>query len=264
MTLVDEVRRSVDVDGVTAVVIGSGDPVTVVAHGIGGSAAETRPLAARLRGTRVLAEFRGHGRSAALPGGWHYDLLAHDLAAVADATGATRAVGLSLGSGALLRLLLAQPDRFERLAFVLPAAIDDHRADGATVRLERLGAAIDGGDVEAVAAMLLEEVPLASRHLRGVPLLLRRRAAAMVERPSPQPLFADRPVHDVADLRRVTAPALVVGQEHDPLHRLEVAADLVRALPSARLLTVPPGGVFWTASRVVQNALAAHLTPENP
>lgn len=264
MTVVEEDRRTVDVGGVTAAVVGSGAPVTVLAHGIGGSAAETRPLAARLRGTRVLVEFRGHGRSAALPGGWHYDLLAHDLAAVADATGASRAVGLSLGSGALLRLLLAQPDRFERLAFVLPAAIDDQRADGATLRLERLGAAIDGGDVDAVAAMLLEEVPAASRNRRGVPLLLRRRAAAMVERPSPQPLFADRPVHDVADLQRVTAPALVVGQEGDPLHRLDVAEDLVRALPSAHLLAVPPGGVFWTASRAVQDALAEHLTPETP
>lgn len=264
MTVLADDCRTLDVDGVRAMVLGSGDPVTVLAHGLGGSAAETRPLAARLRGTRVLLEFRGHGASAALPGGWHYDLLAHDLGAVADAAGATRALGLSLGSGALLRLLLSRPERFERLAFVLPAAIDDQRADGATLRLQRLGAAIDGGELDTVSALLLEEVPAAARARRGTALLLRRRAAAMLERPSPQPLFADRPVRDVGQLRQVTAAALVVGQEGDPLHRLDVAVDLARALPHGQLLTVPPGGVFWTAPRVVQDALTAHLTPETP
>lgn len=264
MTVLEQDTRTTRVGGVTAVVVGSGAPVTVLAHGLGGSAAETRPLASRLGGTRVLVEFRGHGRSDDLPGGWHYDLLADDLRQVADRTGATRAVGLSLGSGALLRLLLGTPDRFDRLAFVLPAALDATRADGATLRLETLGAAIDRRDVDAVTSLLLEEVPAASRDRRGVTLLLRRRAAAMVCRPSPQPLFADRPVPDVGALGRVTAPTLVIGQEGDALHRLDVAADLTHALPSARLLTVPPGGVFWTAPRAVQQALAAHLTPESP
>jgi 3-oxoadipate enol-lactonase len=268
MTLLSDDLRTVVVDGVHATLVGSGGPVTVLAHGIGGSVAETRPLASRLRGTRVLLEFRGHGRSDALPGGWDYDVLAHDLRAVADATGATGAVGLSLGAGALLRVLSAEPSRFDRLAFVLPAAIDASRADGATLRLERLGAAIDVGDVDAVATLLLDEVPPLVRERRGTALLLRRRALSLLERPSPQPLHPpsaqDRPVHDRAVLRRVTAPALVVGQADDPLHRLDVASELAAALPDATLLALPAGGVFWTAARAVQEALADHLTPEVP
>ena len=49
--------------------------------------------------------------------------------------GATRAVGLSLGAGALLRLLRETPTGSTGWRFVLPAALDVARADGATVRL---------------------------------------------------------------------------------------------------------------------------------
>jgi len=239
--------------------VGSGSPVTVFAHGLGGSAAETRPLASRVPGTRVMLSFRGHGDSGPLPGGWDYDLLAADLRGVADATGAQCAVGLSLGAGALLRVLATDPDRFSRVAFVLPAAIDVTRSDGATVRLEGLAEAIDAGDVPAVTAILLGDVPAEVRDRRGVHALVGRRAAQLSARPAPRPRRDDRPLRDRAALATMTAPALVVGQADDQLHCLDVARELVGALPRGRLLALPAGGVFWTATRRVQDALADHL-----
>ncbi len=213
-------------------------------------------------GTRVLLSFRGHGSSDALVDGWDYDELAADLRAVADEVAATRCVGLSLGGGALLRLLRDEPDRFDRLAFVLPAAIDATRADGATVRLQALGAAIDGGDAEAVAQILLAEVPAEFRDRRGVAMLLTRRAQALVQRPAPTPRSADRPLADRAVLSAVTAPALVVGQQGDPLHPLALAVELAAALPRGELLGLPAGGVFWTGAGEVQQALAGHVALE--
>lgn len=239
--------------------LGSGAPVTVFAHGLGGSVAETRPLAAKVAGSRVLLDFRGHGASGPLPGGWDYDLLADDLLAVADAVGATRAVGLSLGSGALLRALTRDPSRFARLALVLPAALDATRTDGATLRLQSLGQAIDDRDVAGVTALLLSELPPAVQARRGVEMLLRRRAVALVDRPAPVPLSGDRPLADRSVLTLVDCPALVLGQEKDPLHRLEVARELHAALPCARLHVLPEAGVFWTAPREAQRVLADHL-----
>jgi len=241
--------------------LGTGAPVTVFAHGLGGSAAETRPLAACVSGTRVLLDFRGHGGSGPLPGGWDYDLLADDLLHVADAVGATRAVGLSLGGGALLRALSRGPDRFERLAVVLPAALDSARADGATLRLQGLGRAIDDQDVDAVAALLLSELPAQVQGRRAVASLLRRRAVALIDHPAPLPLRDDRPLADRSALAAVTAPALVLAQELDPLHRLDVAQELCAALPAARLHVLPQAGVFWTAPREAQRRLADHLDP---
>ena len=239
--------------------LGAGAPVTVFAHGLGGSTAETRPLATRVTGTRVLLDFRGHGASGALPGGWDYDLLADDLLAVADEVGATRAVGLSLGAGALLRALSRDPERFERIVLVLPAAIDATRADGATQRLQQLGHAIDGDDPDAVAALLLGELPEEVQARRGVASLVRRRALTLVERPAPFPRLDDRPLRDRSMLARVSAPALVLAQQADPLHRLDVAEELAAALPASHLHVLPEAGVFWTAPREAQRVLADHL-----
>ena len=244
---------------VACTVLGSGGPVTVFAHGLGGSAAETRPLASRVPGTRVLLDFRGHGASGPLPDGWDYDLLADDLLAVADAAGATQAVGLSVGSGALLRALSRDPSRFARIGLVMPAALDEGRPDGATLAIRRLGNAIDARDVEAVTEQLLAELPPEVRSRRAVRLLLARRAAALVTRPAPRPRIPDRPVHDRAVLAAVRAPALVVAQEDDPLHALDLAVELTAALPDGALLALPAGGVFWTAADRAAAALAEHL-----
>jgi pimeloyl-ACP methyl ester carboxylesterase len=247
------------VRGVEYTVLGAGGPVTLFAHGLGGGRSETRPLAAKTSGTRVLLSFRGHDGSAALDGGWDYDVLADDLRTVADHVGASRCVGLSLGGGALLRVLRDEPDRFERLAFVLPAALDSTRSDGATVRLRSLGHAIDRGDATEATALLMAEVPEALRDRRGVSLLLGRRAADLVTRPAPVPRGEDRPLSDRSVLSRVTAPTLVIGQDADPLHPLALARELAELLPNASLLELPEGGVFWTDAARAQSALADHL-----
>ena len=257
-TLLDRTR----VDGVACTVLGDGSPVTVFAHGLGGSSAETRPLAARTSGTRVLLDFRGHGDSEPLGDGWDYDLLADDLLRVAGAAGATRAVGLSVGSGALLRALTRDPHRFTRVAMVMPAALDRTRDDGAIVEIRRLGKAIDEQDVDTVTELLLAELPHGLRSRRGVRLLLGRRARQLVARPAPRPRIADRPVPDRSLLAAVTASALVVAQQQDPLHSLELAIELAAAFSHSSLLTVPPGGVFWTATADVVAALAAHLAED--
>ncbi len=252
-------RNAGRVGGVEYTVLGDTGPVTVFAHGLGGTSGETRPLALKAPGVRVLLSFRGHGNSDDLEDGWDYDLLAEDLLAVADHVRATRCVALSLGCGALLRVLRDQPERFERLAFVMPAALDAARTDGATVRLQSLGDAIDRGDAVAVTELLMAEVPVALRGRRAIPLLLARRAEALVRRPAPVPRRADRPVDDRSVLSSVLAPSLVIGQAEDRLHPLELAAELAAVLPAARLLSLPAGGVFWTATAEAQSALADHL-----
>src|SRR5437763_4827589 len=105
---------------------GSGQPVTVFAHGVTSSVAELQPLAARAPGTRVLFDFRGHGRSESPPeaAGYDHRAMRTDLAHVADRFNATQALGISMGAGAIMSLLEEQPDRFERLVFFIPASID--------------------------------------------------------------------------------------------------------------------------------------------
>lgn len=247
------------VNGVDWTASGDGLPVTVFAHGLAGSQAEVRPLAAKTPGTRVLLSFRGHGGSDPLEDGWDFDLLADDLLAVADAVGATGALGLSLGAGALLRAVTREPHRFDRLAFVMPASLDQIRDDRATDWLLRLAAAIDASDEAAICELLLMEVPAAVRERAGARLLVQRRARQLVDTHPPRPRGQVRPLDDLGVLRAVTTPSLVVGQVEDDLHPIEISRALARALPAAELLELPPGGVFWTAGRETAEAIGAHL-----
>src|SRR3954468_6809679 len=86
-------------------VTGSGEPVTVFAHGLSGSIAETRPLGSGVAGSRVFFHFRGHGESSSPPGAWSYDDIGAELLAVADHFGARRALGASMGAGAILNVV---------------------------------------------------------------------------------------------------------------------------------------------------------------
>ena len=97
----------------------------MVAHGLTNSCRELAAFTPLIAGTAVRFDFRGHGRSSVPPAGsYRFADLAGDVDAVARAYGATRAVGTSMGQGAITHLLAGDPQRFERLVFVLPACFD--------------------------------------------------------------------------------------------------------------------------------------------
>lgn len=228
---------------------GRGSPRTVLAHGAGGSIATTRPYAGRVAGTRTFVHQRGHGRSHRPTGtGWGYAELAADLWAVAGAVGADRALGISMGAGALLAGLADDPDRFDRVVLVLPAVLDRVRDDAATARLGRFADLMDAGDVDAVAAHLLADQPGPVRTDPAVVRWSRDRAEELVGSGVPavlRVLVGRVPTPDPALLGRVACPVLVLGQEDDPLHPASVARDVAALLPRSVLHVSGPGGIMW-------------------
>jgi pimeloyl-ACP methyl ester carboxylesterase len=249
-------------DGVRlhVLVSGSGPPVTVFAAGLGGTIPETRTLGSGVEGTRVFFDFRGHGRSGVpADGDWSYAAVARDLRAVADATGATRAVGMSMGAAAILGVLAETPDRFERCVLFLPAILDRPRADVVTGRLGRLADRIDAGDAEAVVELLAAEVPPGAP---GAAAYLRERAAQL-SGPGVaglvRALATSAPLRDRVLLSAVAAPCLVVGQEGDATHPAQVARELAAALPNARLHVFDGPGGLWAHRTALRPLLAAYL-----
>jgi pimeloyl-ACP methyl ester carboxylesterase len=229
-------------------VTGAGAPVTLFAHGFASSIGETRPFGSGVDGSRVFFHFRGHGRSTTSAGAWSYEALAADAEAVADACRATRAVGVSLGAGALLALVARHPDRFERLVLILPAAIDRPRSGRALARVDRMAERADAGDAEAVAQVILDEQPASVRDRRWVRLWARQQADRMIGdslRPVMRAVPRAYPLVDRASLRSVEASALVIGQRGDEAHPASVAEDLAASLPRAEARVLPPGGVLW-------------------
>lgn len=243
-------------------ITGAGDPVTVFAHGLAHDIAHTRPFGSGVQGRKVFLQVRGHGRSDAPPGPWGYEDLARDLRAIADLSGATRAVGVSLGAGALCRLLADSPDRFERLVFFLPAVLDHDRPAWARDRLAALLAAAGARDLDALTEAVIAELPPTARHRDlGWAYLASRLDQLLAERFAVG--FAGLPdevaVPDLAPLREVTAPALVVTCAADPLHPVSVARRLAETLPRATLHVYEMPGVFWTYRADLRRRVSAFL-----
>lgn len=243
-------------------VTGSGRPTTVFAHGLAGSIPETRPLGSGVAGTRVFLHFRGHGGSTVPDSPWSYPGLAAELRAIADHTGASRAVGASLGAGALTTLLAETPQRFQRLVFFLPAVLDRPRRDAALARLHAMAGRVDHRDVDGLAALLLAEQPDGVRNRADVRVFVRRQARTLVGTPVSAALrqLPDQvPIRDRSMLTAVTVPALVIAQQGDSAHPVWVAEQLADALPAGRLRVFGAGGALWSARAELRALIAGFL-----
>lgn len=240
---------------------GAGDPVTVFAHGLAGEAGELSAVAAGVEGTRALFSWRGHGGSSDMPGLWDYALLSADLLAVADAVAATQAVGASMGAGAVLRVLLDHPGRFERIALLTPSVLDDRTgADPELLGLNPLADLVQAGDEDGLAAALLSRLPAVVRSRPAVAArLTRAQAARLVQRPPARGVPGAVPVHDRSELARIDVPALVLAQEGDPLHPVRVAEDFTAALPAAELVVLGEGGLHFTERARARDLIADFL-----
>jgi 3-oxoadipate enol-lactonase len=230
-------------------VAGAGQPATVFAHGLAGGIPDTRPLGSGVAGRKIFFQFRGHGRSDPPTAPLTYADLATDLRGVADEFAATRALGVSLGAGALCRLLAQTPDRFERVIFFLPAVLDEPRPPAAMARLRALMEAVEVNDAPAAAALLSAEIPPAARDRPAAWRYLRERLDALLrdglggglsELPA-QTALPDRSV-----LAAVTAPALVIGCRGDDAHPPAIAEALAAVLPRAVLHVYGQPAVLWT------------------
>jgi pimeloyl-ACP methyl ester carboxylesterase len=171
-------------------------------------------------------------------------------------------VGISLGAGALLRLMADHPHRLARAVLHLPAALDAPTPAG-TARAEQLADALARHDAERVEQLVREELPA----VPGVERYVAQRTMFLLAsdlRPWLAVLPHDPPVPDRAVLGAVTTSVLVVAERDDPLHPLEVAEQVAAALPGARL-EVFGRGALWHERARLRAVVSEHLTgPSGP
>jgi 3-oxoadipate enol-lactonase len=228
--------------------VGSGQPTTIFAHGLAGGIPDTRPLGSGVAGRKVFFQFRGHGGSDHPAQPLTYVDLAADLRAVADKFDANRALGVSLGAGAMCRLLAQTPDRFERVVFFLPSVLDEARGPTAMARVRSLLAAVANNDAPTAATLLSAEIPPALRDQPAAWRYIRERLDALM-RDGLAPALADLPsqaaLPDRGVLGAVTATALVIGCRGDEAHPAATAEALAAALPRATLHIYDQPAVLW-------------------
>lgn len=235
-------------------VVGDGEPVTLVAHAWGASARVMLPTVVNLPGTKAVVNFRGYGGSSPRPDGWTYAGLAAELAAVTDAVGATAAIGQSMGAGALLALVDQRPDLFEALALLLPPALDAPIPPDVLELFRRLYVARLSGDEDKLRAEIAAGMSAELRAARGTELYLRAYAMVMGHS-SPTQRPGDIPVADRARLAQVRARVLVVGQEGDLIHRTETVGAVTAALPGALAHVFPASAPMWSGRRTLRALL---------
>jgi 3-oxoadipate enol-lactonase len=229
--------------------VGESGPTTAFAHGLAGGIADTRPLGSGVTGRKVFFQFRGHGRSDWPTGEITYADLAADLRAVADEFDASRALGVSLGAGALCRLVAQTPDRFERLVFFLPAVLDEARPAAAMARTTALLEAVEADDAPTTASLISSEIPAGLRDRPASWRYVRERLDALLKDGLCGGL-ADLPTQaalpDRSVLAAVKAPALVIGCRGDAAHPPVIAEQLAQTLPNATLHVYDQPAVLWT------------------
>ena len=253
----EDVRLHVEVDG-------DGDPVTVLAHGLTNSCSELARLTPLVPGTKVRFCFRGHGHSSSPEHGYRFADFACDLLAVADGYGATIAFGTSLGAGAIAHAVVQDPDRFEKLVFLLPAGLDV--AFQYKERMLRTASLVEGKPSGEAIEALLSDPERVARYLEypwlrdldrelmsnlnpvGVPRAIRE-------------VIEDWPLEDREDMRKVTAPTLIICRRGDEIHPAVVGEILAGIMPNAELVMFEDGVQMYQSIPDIVQRVAEFVRP---
>jgi pimeloyl-ACP methyl ester carboxylesterase len=234
----DDATLHVEVDG-------AGEPVTVFAHGLTNSCMELAAFTPFAPGTKVRFCFRGHGHSSTTPAGtYRFADLARDVRAVADAYDATCAFGTSMGAGAITHLVASDPDRFERIVFLLPAALDVPLADTST--FDRNAKLLETLEKEQALERIIGD-GAGQPWMRDLAMLLWQEADPVGIARAIREVVRDVAIDDRERLRAVRAPVLLICQEGDRIHPVEVGRALADVLPDAELLVYPSGDALFAA-----------------
>ncbi len=244
---------------------GDGAPVTVVAHGLTNNRNELAALTPLVPGTKVRFDFRGHGRSSAPETGYAFVDFARDLDAVASAYGATRAIGTSLGSGAIASLLYRDPDRFERTVWLLPSALD--LPFPFVERYDRMAAELEGKTPQEALDAILTNPERAAQYVQTPWKLELDRLMWDHDHPGGvaraiHGIIRDWPVPDRNLLRAVARPVLLVCIGGDEIHPLELGHTLHELMPNSEIVEYADETELFLALPEVVQRVSAFLVQE--
>jgi pimeloyl-ACP methyl ester carboxylesterase len=223
---------------------GSG-PTLVLVHEMGGTMHSYDAVSALLEPdfTVVRYDLRGAGLSEKVSGQLDPGLLASDLEALIDMTGAAPAivVGAAVGAGIALLAAARSPARIRGVLGFSPVADcpPENRAAilGHAGRIETEGLRVlEPHSIPAILPVSLRHDERAFADARGRWLVNDPRSFAAIYR-----MFANLDLRP--HLAHVTQPCLMVGARHDGLRTPEAVRKLAEALPQGRFLEIDSGHV---------------------
>ena len=222
----------------------------VFQHGLGSQSGQPQGLLGGLTGFRLISmDCPGHGKSA-LPKEYEpsFNNYTDDVIRLMDHLGIESAIwgGISMGSGIAVNAALRYPNRVKALVLVRPAWIDASTPQNLVI-LKRAAQLIgkSGGRstfMEDAEYQQIERLlPKAAASVMGVFADTQQQVLPLVlER-----LVDDFPFPSLGELNKIQLPCLLLANEDDPLHPIEMAKIIQRHIP---------GSVFQeVTSRYVSN-----------
>jgi pimeloyl-ACP methyl ester carboxylesterase len=228
--------------------IGKG-PDIVFTHGLGGDLSQPKDLLGEMSGYRVLLwDVRAHGGTE--PVGpdekLNFPTFAQDLSRLLDAVGIEEAIvgGISMGAAISSAFAVRWPERVRALVLVRPAWVDQPAPANLKylIPLKRL---LDAGGPDAGLheyRALQEFEPF-----KGLPPDIIEGLESQLTKPKAyerrarlEQVTQSRPISSWRETEVLTMPALVVGNEPDAAHPMEMAVEWAQRLPHGRLATIPP------------------------
>ncbi len=223
-------------DGIYYAETGAGAPATplVLIHGSGGSHLDWPGSLRRMVGRRVLTlDLPGHGRSV-LPGRDTVADYAADITGLFNALAIPNAIvaGHSLGGAIALQLAVSYPKRIAGLILV---------GTGARLRVhpDILDHIIP--DPMATGALIVEW-----EYAADTPQTMKDRSREVLLGTDPRVVWGDYSACNrfdiIADLGRITAPALVIVGDQDRMTPVKYSEYLVKNLPNAKRVVIEKAG----------------------
>lgn len=225
---------------------GTGTPV-LWQHGLGATqaqVAEVFPQSPGLR--RISLECRGHaGSELGPPEAVSIRRFAEDTVALLDHLGVGRATvgGISMGAAMALHLAVHHPRRVGALILARPAWVSDPAPERLTIYRDVAQLLAQHGAEEGLARLqaseryrlLARESPDNAASLRS---FFRGDPASLVELLDRIP--AQGPEVDRDQIARLALPTLVIANERDYVHSIEMARELAGLIPGATIEIIPP------------------------
>jgi pimeloyl-ACP methyl ester carboxylesterase len=225
-------------------------PALVLLHGLGASLHTWEPWARALDAQyRVVRfDFPGHGMSGPARDDDYSDAASRDLlAALLDSLGIARAtlIGNSMGGRIAWSFAAEHPDRVGKLVLMAP---DGFASPGFEYdKPAEVPAVLGAMRWVMPRAVLRASLEPAYAHPEAVPDSVMDRYYDLMRAPGNRDAMLDRMrqvmlTDPVPRLRTITAPTLLVWGEQDQMIPVSNAQDYLRAMPNARLVTLPELG----------------------
>ena len=209
-------------------------------HGLGSNLNQPQNLLSDLQGVQLISmDCPGHGNAPLsediTPS---FDYYADQVIALMNELGIKKAIfgGISMGAGISINIALRFPEKVKALVLIRPAWLDQKSPENITI-LSGITKWIGKENGQAmfekneVFQQIRSVLPNAANSILGVFSSSQRKEIPLVL----ESMVNDRPFSDLAALKQIRKPSLIIGNEDDPIHPFTMAEIIHRHIEGSQL-----------------------------